>query len=85
VTLAVGLNNFLTADDSRWKLLMTTGPIYAPPLSRDLLRLQALYVGRPDRRSGEECGLHSALSDSAVMPDGATSPASMLFLRIPWV
>jgi len=31
VTLAVGLGNFLAADDSPWELLMTTGLIYALP------------------------------------------------------
>jgi multiple sugar transport system permease protein len=31
VTLPVGLGNFLTADDSPWELLMTTGLIYALP------------------------------------------------------
>ena len=31
VTLAVALGNFLSADDSPWELLMTTGLIYALP------------------------------------------------------
>jgi multiple sugar transport system permease protein len=31
VTLAVALGNFLSADDSPWELLMTTGLIYAMP------------------------------------------------------
>ena len=31
VTLPVGLSNFLSADDSPWELLMTTGLIYALP------------------------------------------------------
>jgi multiple sugar transport system permease protein len=31
VTLAVGLGNFLAADDSPWELLMATGLIYALP------------------------------------------------------
>ena len=31
VTLAVALGNFLSADDSPWELLMTTGRIYALP------------------------------------------------------
>jgi multiple sugar transport system permease protein len=31
VTLAVGLGNFLAADDSPWELLMATGLIYAMP------------------------------------------------------
>ena len=31
VTLAVGLGNFLSADDSPWELLMATGLIYALP------------------------------------------------------
>lgn len=31
VTLAVGLGNFLSADDSPWELLMATGLIYAMP------------------------------------------------------
>ena len=31
VTLAVGLGNFLSADDSPWELLMTTGLLYALP------------------------------------------------------
>lgn len=31
VTLPVGLGNFLSADDSPWELLMTTGLIYALP------------------------------------------------------
>lgn len=31
VTLPVGLSNFLSADDSPWELLMTTGLIYAMP------------------------------------------------------
>lgn len=31
VTLAVGLGNFLSADDSPWELLMATGLVYAMP------------------------------------------------------
>jgi multiple sugar transport system permease protein len=31
ITLAVGLGNFLAADDSPWELLMATGLIYALP------------------------------------------------------
>jgi ABC-type glycerol-3-phosphate transport system permease component len=31
LTLAVGLGNFLAADDSPWELLMATGLIYALP------------------------------------------------------
>jgi multiple sugar transport system permease protein len=31
LTLAVALGNFLSADDSPWELLMTTGLIYAMP------------------------------------------------------
>ena len=31
MTLAVGLGNFLAADDSPWELLMATGHIYALP------------------------------------------------------
>ncbi len=34
VTLAVALGNFLSADDSPWELLMTTGLIYAMPQPR---------------------------------------------------
>ena len=31
ITLAVALGHFLSADDSPWELLMTTGLIYALP------------------------------------------------------
>src|SRR5260221_9687905 len=31
ITLAVSLGNFLSADDSPWELLMTTGLLYALP------------------------------------------------------
>jgi hypothetical protein len=54
ITLAVGLGNFLAADDSPWELLMATGLIYALPPRRDLLHLPPLHGGRADRRRGEE-------------------------------
>ena len=37
VTLSVALGNFLSADDSPWELLMTTGLIYAMPLLGGML------------------------------------------------
>jgi hypothetical protein len=54
VTLAVALGNFLSADDSPWELLMTTGLIYALAAGGDLLRLQALHGRRPDGRRRQE-------------------------------
>ena len=45
VTLAVGLGNFLAADDSPWELLMTTGFIYALPPAAIYYAFKRYMVG----------------------------------------
>ena len=45
VTLAVGLGNFLSADDSPWELLMTTGLIYALPPAAIYYTFKRYMVG----------------------------------------
>ena len=45
VTLAVGLGNFLAADDSPWELLMATGLIYALPPSAIYYVFKRYMVG----------------------------------------
>jgi multiple sugar transport system permease protein len=45
VTLAVGLGNFLAADDSPWELLMTTGLIYALPPAAIYYTFKRYMVG----------------------------------------
>ena len=56
ITLPVALGNFLSADDSPWELLMTTGFIYALPARRGLLRLPPLHDRRPHRGRREVLG-----------------------------
>jgi multiple sugar transport system permease protein len=45
VTLAVGLGNFLAADDSPWELLMATGLIYALPPAAIYYTFKRYMVG----------------------------------------
>jgi multiple sugar transport system permease protein len=45
VTLAVGLGNFLAADDSPWELLMATGLIYALPPAAIYYAFKRYMVG----------------------------------------
>ena len=45
VTLAVALGNFLSADDSPWELLMTTGLIYALPPAAIYYAFKRYMVG----------------------------------------
>jgi multiple sugar transport system permease protein len=45
VTLAVGLGNFLAADDSPWELLMATGLIYALPPAAIYYTFRRYMVG----------------------------------------
>lgn len=45
VTLAVALGNFLSADDSPWELLMTTGLIYAAPPAAIYYAFKRYMVG----------------------------------------
>ena len=45
VTLAVALGNFLSADDSPWELLMTTGLIYALPPAAIYYTFKRYMVG----------------------------------------
>jgi multiple sugar transport system permease protein len=45
VTLAVGLGNFLAADDSPWELLMATGVIYAMPPAAIYYAFKRYMVG----------------------------------------
>ena len=45
VTLGVGLGNFLSADDSPWELLMTTGLIYAIPPAAIYYTFKRYMVG----------------------------------------
>jgi len=45
VTLGVGLGNFLSADDSPWELLMTTGLIYAMPPAAIYYTFKRYMVG----------------------------------------
>jgi multiple sugar transport system permease protein len=45
VTLAVALGNFLSADDSPWELLMTTGLIYAMPPAAIYYTFKRYMVG----------------------------------------
>ncbi len=45
VTLAVGLGNFLAADDSPWELLMATGLIYALPPAAIYYAFRRYMVG----------------------------------------
>ena len=72
ITLAVALGHFLSADDSPWELLMTTGIHLRAAAGGDLLRVQALHGLGPHRRRGE------VLSDGA----SADSMASVSFRNI---
>jgi multiple sugar transport system permease protein len=45
VTLAVALGQFLSADDSPWELLMTTGLIYALPPAAIYYTFKRYMVG----------------------------------------
>ena len=54
VTLSVGLGNFLAADDFPLGAPDDDGPSLRLAAGRDLLRVQALYGGRPHGRRGQE-------------------------------
>jgi multiple sugar transport system permease protein len=45
ITLAVALGNFLSADDSPWELLMTTGLLYALPPAAIYYAFRRYMVG----------------------------------------
>src|SRR5260370_35392797 len=53
VTLAVGLGNFLAADDSPWELLMATGLIYALPPAAIYYAFKRYMVAGPPPGAGE--------------------------------